>query len=439
MSCRGPTGKGIGRMEKNSGRLGEVAKRLTAPFGARSLTAAQIAAQAEAAADRPAGIIAEKWRVLHDLTTTRTKLGLSSTSLVVLEALLTFLPETMLAPTTGTPDLVVFPSNRSLAARARGLSEAALRRHLSALVEAGLVIRRDSPNGKRYARRGEGGQVTHAYGFDLTPLALRAAEIAAVADTVRAEALAQSLARETVSLLRRDCAKLLDALDIAYGNGDPGEPIPADLRQRYCALVAGHPRRPEPAAVAALGEALEALALDVSRALISRQESKKMSGSAAHVERHIQSSNPDTHVNENTFGNEKKLVASSESSRDPALAAHNATRSTYPLRSVLEACPQVQDYARSGIRSWDDLIDTADRVRPMLGISPAAWSAAQDVMGREAAAITLAAMLERSESIKNHGGYLRALTERKRDGKYSLGPVLQALRRGRLNSLAVAG
>ena len=92
-------------------------------------------------------------------------------------------------------------------------SQPRVSRHVRILAEAGLVIRRDSPNGKRYARRGEGGQVTQAFGFDLTPLALRAGEFAALADTVRAEVLAQRIAREKVSLLRRDCAKLLDALD----------------------------------------------------------------------------------------------------------------------------------------------------------------------------------------------------------------------------------
>ncbi|MGC4944580.1 plasmid replication protein RepC, partial [Kribbella sp. DT2] len=135
-------------------------------------------------------------------------------TLSVLEAMLTFLPEAVLAPDREAGvELVVFPSNRTLSARARGLSEAALRRHIAALAEAGLVIRRDSPNGKRYARRGEGGQVTQAFGFDLTPLALRAGEFAALADAVRAETLAQRIAREKVTLLRRDCAKLLDALD----------------------------------------------------------------------------------------------------------------------------------------------------------------------------------------------------------------------------------
>ncbi|GMA79966.1 hypothetical protein GCM10025880_63830 [Methylorubrum aminovorans] len=156
-------------MTATRGSLGEAARRITAPFGARSLSHAQIAAQADANR-RPTGVVAEKWRVLHDLTDARVSFGLSAATLNVLEALLTFHPETVLAPDPEADiDLIVFPSNRTLAARARGLSEAALRRHLCALVEAGLVIRRDSPNGKRYARRGEGGQVTHAFGFDLTP------------------------------------------------------------------------------------------------------------------------------------------------------------------------------------------------------------------------------------------------------------------------------
>ena len=47
-----------------------------------------------------------------------------------------------------------FPSNNKLRSRAYGMSEPTLRRHLASLVKAGLLIRRDSPNGKRYARRG---------------------------------------------------------------------------------------------------------------------------------------------------------------------------------------------------------------------------------------------------------------------------------------------
>lgn len=57
-----------------------------------------------------------------------------------------------------------------------GKAPATLRR-LASLVEAGLIIRRDSPNGKRFARRGQGGEIESAFGFDLTPLIARVAEI----------------------------------------------------------------------------------------------------------------------------------------------------------------------------------------------------------------------------------------------------------------------
>ena len=87
----------------------------------------------------------------------------------------------------GSDGIVVFPSNRAAAVRAHGMAPATLRRHLAFLVDAGLIIRRDSPNGKRYARRGQGGEIEIAFGFDLSPLVARAEEIENLAEEVRAE------------------------------------------------------------------------------------------------------------------------------------------------------------------------------------------------------------------------------------------------------------
>jgi replication initiation protein RepC len=36
-----------------------------------------------------------------------------------------------------------------------------------ALIEAGVVTMKDSPNGKRYGVRDRAGRITEAYGFDL--------------------------------------------------------------------------------------------------------------------------------------------------------------------------------------------------------------------------------------------------------------------------------
>jgi replication initiation protein RepC len=68
-------------------------------------------------------------------------------------------------------------------------------------------------------------------------------------------------------------------------------------------------------------------------------------------------------------------------------------------------------------------------VRPILGISPNAWEDAKKAMGEEQACITVAAILQRAESIRSPGAYLRNLTERAKASQFSLGPVLMALLR----------
>ncbi len=101
----------------------------------------------------------------------RTVLGATDRALAILDALLSFHPDTAFY---GDSALIVWPSNEQLIARANGMSPATLRRHLANLVDCGLVIRRDSPNGKRFARKGQGGEIEQAYGFDLSPIVARA-------------------------------------------------------------------------------------------------------------------------------------------------------------------------------------------------------------------------------------------------------------------------
>ena len=77
------------------------------------------------------------------------------------------------------------------------------------MVDCGLIIRRDSPNGKRFARKGQGGAIEMAFGFDLSPLVARAEEFEAWAEDVLAEERALRLVRERITLCRRDIAKMI--------------------------------------------------------------------------------------------------------------------------------------------------------------------------------------------------------------------------------------
>ncbi|HRE22172.1 MAG TPA: plasmid replication protein RepC, partial [Rhabdaerophilum sp.] len=163
---------------------------VTTPFGRRTLSLGLIATQQQARAVEPEKTV-HKWKVFQAITEAKDKLGLPDRAIAVLHALLSFHQETAL--TAGYP-LIVFPSNEKLCSRAHGIAPATLRRHLAALVEAGIVIRRDSPNGKRYARRGMDGEVSLAFGFELTPLVARAEEFEALAAEVQAERRALRLA-----------------------------------------------------------------------------------------------------------------------------------------------------------------------------------------------------------------------------------------------------
>ncbi|MFD1488663.1 replication initiation protein RepC [Ancylobacter vacuolatus] len=62
------------------------------------------------------------------------------------------------------------------------------------------------------------------------------------------------------------------------------------------------------------------------------------------------------------------------------------------------------------IRHLREFIATTQLVGRMLGICPSAWNDARRVLGEQYAAITLAAIYERSDKISNANGYLRSLT-----------------------------
>ena len=93
----------------------------TTPFGRRSLTLAHVATQATAKA-RPPDKAVHKWQVFRAICTAKGRIGVSERALAVLDALLSFHPETTLSG----EGLIVFPSNQQLALRAHGMAPATL-------------------------------------------------------------------------------------------------------------------------------------------------------------------------------------------------------------------------------------------------------------------------------------------------------------------------
>lgn len=405
----------------------------TTPFGRRSMSLGMMASQAVAKAV-PEGAQVQKWKVFQTIREAREIIGATDRALAILNALLSFHPETEL---TSDGELIVWPSNEQLMARANGMPATTLRRHLAVLVDCGLIIRRDSPNGKRFARKGRGGQVEQAYGFDLSPIIARAGEFQDLADTVRAEKNALRVAKERLTLLRRDIVKLIETSIEETVPGNWGR-----VYQAYQVIVGRLPRSAPRQVIEDICCDLHGLYTEILEALESFAKTQKADANESHSGCHIQNSNPDSlSESENGLGNEKEAGGSA--------AEYDNLRSLpkreLPLGIVLDACPNLRELAQGGdIRHWRDFLAAAELARPMLGISPSAWREAREVMGEQHAAITLAAIYQRAGQITNGGGYLRSLTDRAREGKFSTWPMIMALVRAKLdaqktNSSALGG
>jgi replication initiation protein RepC len=373
------------------------------------------------AKSRPPEKAVHKWNVFRAICTAKSRIGVSERALAVLDALLSFHPETVL---TGE-GLIVFPSNQQLSLRAHGMAPATLRRHLAMLVDAGLIVRRDSPNGKRYARKDRGGEVDLAFGFDLSPLVARAEEFEAWAEEVRAEERALKLVRERITLCRRDIAKMI-ATGVEEGvptrRGGQGPADWTEIHGLYREIMARIPRTATRAELEPIAEELSLLADEVLILLESHVKTQNLSVNESQTERHIQNSNPDSPI-ELEPGFPKKQGATSE----PNPETRRMPEGTYPLGMILDACPDIVDYGKGGIANWRDFLATAAVVRPMLGISPSAWEEAQATIGEVQAAIVVAAILQKGAAINSAGGYLRELTRKAAAGEFSLGPMLMAL------------
>lgn len=448
----------------------------TTSFGRRPVTLGQIAAQLQVkravdeagklGSNAPAAV--NKWQICRMLTEIRERIGVTDRSLSVLSALLSFHPETALSlpkprasaaddpeaasgeGASASCDLIVFPSNRQLGQRAHGMAPATLWRHLTALVEAGLIIRRDSPNGKRYARKDASGQerFSDAFGFDLTPLVARAPEFEALAEEVRATQKKRYLTKERISLLRRDVSKSITlGLDEAL-DGDW-----ESYRQRAMALMTPLRRIRDDRDLEALAAELAALRMDVTKALESCVNVPDSMCNDHHNEQHqsISKTYSDSDLEPASKEEGRKVEVGLEVEAAASTASEPEVK-IYPLGLVMEACPDVREYAPGGqVKSWSEFQAAAGAVRPMIGISPDAWREAQDVLGKLEAHVVVASILQRSihsseaetmpgpapgstvvvvngsPAIQSAGGYLRTLTDKARAGEFALGPVLMAL------------
>ncbi len=380
----------------------------------RPVTAVQMTRHRDAHAPSPeAGV--DKWQVLRDLTTARRAFGLGDRALTVLQALLSFYPGSMLEG----GDLIVFPSNRAICERLNGMACSTMRRHLAALLDSGLILRRDSPNGKRFVRRYRAG--CEAFGFDLAPLLHRHHEIhrAAAAETAVREALESR--RRQVSLMRRDLAALTEF-------GTRTAPMAANWTELddHARLAARELRRRNDL------KDLDRIASDLKTALefavaALDAETENLSINASEDEQHHQKSEKDNFDSNNFRNKDENPERVTLQKEDQNVAAGEVA--SVPLSYVLSICSELQTFMPERIHDWPGFLRSVELIRPMIGITNSAWNECVASMGHTAASVTVAAMLERHSKIRSPGAYLRHLARKAATGHFSPVAMLATLTR----------
>lgn len=401
----------------------------TSPFGGRMMNAAhflsyenlrqhqnklrQHSNQAEQDPQQ-ISVSVDRWKLLRALTEARDAYQLSSRTIAVLEALLSFYPDKIL---DSSAPLIVFPSNHELSMRLRGMSAPTIRRHIALLVEIGFILRRDSPNGKRFVRRDSNGEIAMAFGFDLAPLVFKASEIETQAEKNREENRIRQQLRFTITIHLRDISKTILAAFSENREGEWGA-----LYDQLQALSGRVERNGTLSNLKEREHALSILRRKVENLYLSNVSEPKMSGNEAENEHHIQNSNIES-FDRIAHPTEQKTHSPNSNLKTLSQKQDKTPR----LNEILNQCPQIKTYAVHGIQNWKDLVVTAGHIRSMLGITVSAWHEACETMGEINAAVTIAAMLERSDKIHSAGGYLRKLTQKAENGQYCVQPVLRAL------------
>ncbi|MDB6179524.1 plasmid replication protein RepC [Paracoccus sp. Z330] len=368
-----------------------------APFG-RMIDPAQMQeAQELCKMQMPAGV--DKWQLLRELSVARKEFGLSDRDLTVLQALLSFYPSAQF----DMPDrMIIHASNATICERLHGMPCSTMRRHLAKLVDSGLLIRRDSPNGKRYVRRTASGN--RAFGIDLTPLPHLFEHITQTAARIRAEAAELGMQRETASLMRRD---LINALQSAH---DLPTELASDLSEVIEMSGKALRRKQNLKQVNDL-KSLLSESLDLIGFVNTPSTSEQLSTNQPQNEQHIQNTNKD-------YFESSGLKNTS-----------NAQIALPPLDDILSSCKEMQTMTANHIENWDDFHTAAEHLYPAMGIGSHVWFEAKKSMGLSIASLALAAILERFNNIRSPSAYMRTLAAKAAKGQFSIGPMIKALAR----------
>jgi len=418
------------------------------PTGFRRLTPSLLRADrtAETFAGLPEGVT--PGGVLATLKAAAPRLGLSPRLVHAVDWLFRFTQPQDWERGGGRP--IVWPS-AALQQEALGLSETQVKAINRALIEAGLITMRDSPNGKRYGQRGRDGRIIEAYGFDLSPLAARYTELVRVAEEARAERLEMGRLRRRATIARKGITQILEtAAEYGLEGGDWAS-LARETRALAKALRAVE--RPEEMAVGVESlerrqhqarerlETLLSLAVAGSNQIVEAVDSDPKGP----VNRpHQYTYKPNLNLNSDTvIAQKSSKLPADPVVPDPPERPKNPQRLSPAKpaqveRTVLRLsanelvglAPRLRSYLMTSAPTWPEVVDAAASLRGELGVSQSLWGEACLAMGREEAAIAVAIVSAKPEGHfrSSPGGYFHGMVAKATAGELNLTRTIWGLR-----------
>lgn len=311
--------------------------------------------------------MAKMWSAHRCVSTAKKLYGLGSGAISTLRALISFLREGGAS--------IVFASNVTICNRAENQSERNLRRHIAQLAKAGLIRRRDSPNGKRYMIQHPDGPV-EAFGLDLSPLLSRQEELKEAAAAVNREL-------HLIKFLRRRMSSLL------YHAGLLGH---FHLVEEY---QSARRRKLASSDLQAICDKLQAV-LDQGSVLEQQEAPAKpqeiLTGNDGQSVRH----------KINTEYKVKDI--------DCAAQAESGTPTEADLlRRIQAACPEALSYAARNPSNMWEVEEHALTLGTWCGISRELLTTAVARAGRKKVAVAILGLFERKDRIRNLPAYFNSL------------------------------
>jgi replication initiation protein RepC len=344
---------------------------------------------------------------------------------------------------------IVWPS-ASMQQEALGLSPTQVKAINRALIEAGVLTMKDSPNGKRYGVRDRSGRITEAYGFDLSPIAARHAEFVRLAEEARAERAEMARLRRRATIARKGILQVLETV-AEYGLG--GEDW-AGLVREVSSLARALRTIERPAEMLLGVESLERRQRDAREHLEVLLAASRMGCSQATDSDPL---GPENRLHQYTYNpspnpQSDTVIAPEKRSppEGPAVPHRAATEQKDPPKvaklvqssrtdgtvlrlstdELVRLAPRLRSYLATPAPAWPDVVDAADWLRGELGVSKSLWSEACLAMGREEAAIAVAIVSAKPAGHfrSSPGGYFHGMVAKAKVGELNLARTIWGLR-----------